>query len=250
MKKAILILYRIILLISVIGIVGQVAAGVWSNRKLESAFTANDQWTDYREGIPVSEMDFSQYAVCFERNTALIGYSTEFVNSRPIVYYQEMDGAYVPAYEIPAGTVLEWETSEICGYGLMAFPTDQAGWRWGKPFRAVGSAEETADTWYYIKTQDLQSAALQVLNSSQYLQSSAQAAGMTDSEFAEMLIHRTDNVLYANGIYISPELYVSVWTPGCSVLAAVILIAVVVRIMVKKSIFKVRKGRNRNFHSA
>ncbi|MBP3704217.1 MAG: hypothetical protein J6I98_01670, partial [Clostridia bacterium] len=162
------------------------------------------------------------------RNAADVGgYTTVFTNSKPIVYYQKVNGVYLPAHEIAAGTQLIWSDSSILGYGSMTFPTYQAEWRWSRPFRNVNEKTNEADAdWYYIKTKDLQDIALAVLNSSDSLKDSARGMKMSIAQYANAVIHTMDNLLYQNGVYISPNLYQPIWTPLCTVLLLVFLLNV------------------------
>ena len=198
-------------------------SGACENRRLRSEFYASGVWWEYQQQVPLSDIIFSCYEPLFADLTAPVGCSAVFEAGAPIRYYEETDGKKTLAFEIPAGTVLEWSSSEPNGYGFNGFPTYERGWRWVRPFQSADGSGD--DAWYYVRAKDLEKAAGQMLSSSPFLQSAVRAAGLTEAEAAFALVHRADWVFCRRGVYISPDLF-EPWPRDCACLAVLLVLAV------------------------
>lgn len=213
----------------------------WENYRLRSGFAANEEWPDYRQGLPLSEIDFERYErAFFSGATAPIGYSTVFTADAPIRYYREVTDAAL-AYEIPAGTALDWEPGGFAclGYGFVSLPSYERGWRWARPFLPAGSDRVPEDfPWYYVRTSDLEAAARAMFDSSRFVQASARNAGLSRTEAVFQIVRQADQVFYENGVYLSPDLLRPVWTWDCTLMTGASALLFILLLLL-------RRGRRR-----
>lgn len=213
----------------------------WENYRLRSGFAANEEWPDYRQGLPLSEIDFERYErAFFSGAVAPIGYSTVFTADAPIRYYREVTDAAL-AYEIPAGAALDWEPGGFAclGYGFVSLPSYERGWRWARPFLSAGSDRVPEDfPWYYVRTSDLEGTARAMFDSSRFVQASARNAGLSRAEAVFRIVRQADQVFYENGVYLSPDLLRPVWTWDCTLMTGASALLFILLLLL-------RRGRRR-----
>ena len=210
------------------GVAVQVGSRIQADRNfreiyhMSQEFQPDARWPDYQLGLPLEEMDFSQYGELFTGAVPLIGYETEITLGSDLTYYQERAGEKVPAFTLPAGTQVEAGSflylpcgPEELGCGFRTFPSYEKGWRWAKPFVEAGEEAASDQTWYYVKTRELEQAALGLWES----HSMVRSGFSSKQEFAWAFVRRTDGVFYANGVVHSPDLHRPVWTWPCTLLA-------------------------------
>lgn len=210
----------------------------WENDRLRSGFAANEEWPDYREELPLSEIDFERYErAFFPGAVAPIGYPTVFTADAPIRYYRDLIGAESPAYEIPAGRALDWEPGGFpsLGYGFVSLPAYERGWRWAQPFLPPGFDRVPEDfPWYYVRTSDLEAAARAMFDSSRFVQASARNARLSRAEAVFRIVRQADRVLYENGVYLSPDLLRPVWTWECTVMLSVSALLFILLLLLRR----------------
>lgn len=193
-------------------------------------FVQNEYLTDYREKVPLPEMDLSQYDFVFSHAIGGVGLTkTTFTLTHSLPYYQEIDGKKVEVTSIPAGTTVDaGDYQSVCdalGYGFNGYPTYERGWRWVRAFPPEGEEFREDAPWYYCKTADLEKAAKDLLRESGHMQHSLQLLkerdGMSEKEFLHHFVCRVDSFLYMRGVYLSPDYLSPLWTWGHTVLSAV-----------------------------
>ena len=193
-------------------------------------FVQNEHLTDYREKVPLSEMDLTQYDFVFSHAIAGVGLTkTTFTLTHDLPYYQEIDGNKREVYTIPAGTTVDagdyQGVYDALGYGFNGYPTYERGWRWVRAFPLDGEDFREDAPWYSCKTADLERAAKDLLRESGYMQHSLQLLkerdGMSEKEFLHLFVCRVDSFFYMRGVYLSPDYLFPLWTWGHTALAAV-----------------------------
>ena len=192
-------------------------------------FVQNEYLTDYREKVPLSEMDLTQYDFVFTHAIAGVGLTkTTFTLTHSLPYYQEINGKKVEVTSIPAGTTVDagdyQSVYDALGYGFNGYPTYERGWRWVRAFPLEGEEFREDAPWYYCKTADLEKAAKDLLQESGHMQHSLQLVqerdGMSEKEFLHIFVCRVDSFFYMRGVYLSPDYLFPLWTWGRTALAA------------------------------
>ena len=89
----------------------RVGGAAWKNSQLEAGFTPSPRFSDYRDGVPMEEMDVSQYQVALSVITNPVYGVYYFTCSQDISYYAAPGGE--PVYTIPAGTELAWSYGDF-----------------------------------------------------------------------------------------------------------------------------------------
>lgn len=229
MKKIIIYTFCFVV---IFGIIGRVGCNIYYNHKLESNFVQNERENDYKDGIPVHEINFRQYRQYIEFLSALPDYPPEwdyFTIDRPIIYYEEVNGEKVPAYEIPAGT--ELKTVYTNGYGFYSYPTYKKGWRWVRPFLEPDSTQSLDELpYYYVKLSDLEKYLGRRLSFSYGLENILRG-GIPEAVFLGTRL--IDKTFYEKGIFLSPDYFKPIWTWDCTLMIAVLLI-VLTTLLVRK----------------
>ena len=191
---------------------------LWEDQQLADAFryTENAAWQQYRDGVPMEEIEFAAYAPLFEVNSAMIGRETRLVLSEALTFYEDAEGKKRPVLTLDAGSVVNaglWEP----GYGFFTYPTYEAGWRWVQPFVPDGEEPEADAPRYYVRLEELAAAARPRVTED------AARAGLSAEEYARLQVCRADIFFYDSGVFLSPDLLSPVWSWDCT--AAVLLAA-------------------------
>ena len=139
--------------------------------------------------------------------------------SKDLHYYTKTGVNETAARIIPAGTKVQVLNNapyakRISGYGINSLPTYDRDWRYARSFLTAEEAEgqtikETADdTYYYIKTRELYSAAEDFLK--QYEASLEIPEGKTKKTYIQEIfdqqMYGIDKTMLAYGIFESPAL--------------------------------------------
>lgn len=201
----------------------QTAARLWENHVLRAEFVGNGRGEAYERGVPVTEMDFDSFSpylvwAVTAAYTAMPDISLEW----DLHYYAAPDPAAEPMFTIPAGTgILWWEgAAPHAGYGLYGYPIYEAGWRYVQPFVSAGGDTGEAAPCAFIRTGDLERVAREILSEAPGLQQVMRAAGLSEKDAASRMVRTVDQLFYANGVFLSPDLYEPVWTWDSTLLAA------------------------------
>lgn len=214
----------------------QIAVFCYDSYLLRSRFEESDIHLDYLNAVPMEEMDFFQYVRYLNHPVAGIEYDAAFAAPFSIHYYEEKNGQKIPAYNIPAGTVLESALRSggyPLGYGFESFPTYSKEWRWVRPFAENQNADLDTLPWYYMKTSDLNDLVIHMLRNSSHWQDLMQRAGLSESQAVSTIMKKCDNMLYETGSYISPNLYPVFWTWPNILLALGLLISLLFLVLHK-----------------
>lgn len=215
----------------------QTGARLWNNHVLRAEFVGNGRGEAYEQGVPVTEMDldsFSSYLVwaVTAEYTAMPDISLEW----DLYYYAAPDATAEPMFTVPAGTeILWWEGgAPHAGYGLYGYPIYAAGWRYVQPFVAAGEEAGEAQPLAFIPTESLEQVAREILTRVPKLQQLARAVGFTDTEAARRMVRVIDEQFYANGVFLSPDLYEPVWTWSSTLLAAAAVVLIGVCLILRR----------------
>ena len=127
----------------------RVGGAAWKNSQLEAGFTPSPRFSDYRDGVPMEEMDVSQYQVALSVITNPVYKVYYFTCSQDISYYAAPGGE--PVYTIPAGTELAWSYGDFL---MDTYPTYWKGWRWGTVFPLSG--EEAPQGYFFVSLSALE----------------------------------------------------------------------------------------------
>ncbi len=200
----------------------------------------------YREGVPMEEMDFAAFDLGPDA-FAPVGRPSAvhvFTLSADITYYRDHNGLKLPVKTIPAGTQLTIRSGDgytfPYGYGFSSYPTYQAGWRYAAPFeRETAFAAEFAEIivltqaetpFYYVRIEDLASAY------TDYCRAAEEGWAEIPAGERARQVYRTvtylDQGLLDTGCYLSDDYLMAsvlpddiravVWGMGC-LLAALVL---------------------------
>ena len=136
---------------------------------MKEHFKQNNKNEPYARGVPLHEMDFSEYWRYFEKigDDLMIHNEPETVVLPCDVEYYRRKGDKKPALVIPKGTEVYIRKNNLpqeqqnrffmSGYGVETWPDYEADWRYGIPFRTELDYVESlvGAKRYYVKTQQL-----------------------------------------------------------------------------------------------
>ena len=161
--------------------------------------------------------------------------------SEDIRYYEEPGEGQEPAYILSAGTEIKWHDpgdsegnmqkyyhtegywdntydrpysaeekaglKHSSGYGLESFPTYEKGWRYVRPF-VTAEETEMPGTYYYVRLKDLENV---VYDLYAHLDLDMEKMSMPIETRVYVMTRRLDSQWYDSGIFLSKDIYKSVW---------------------------------------
>lgn len=190
----------------------RVGGAAWKNSQLEAGFTPSPRFSDYRDGVPMEEMDVSQYQVALSVITNPVYGVYYFTCSQDISYYAAPGGE--PVYTIPAGTELAWSYGDFL---MDTYPTYWKGWRWGTVFPLSG--EETPQGYFFVSLSALEGLVRDFYNATPSVEKERIQRGLSRKEVRDGLLRRVDEIFYRRGVCVSPDLRAPLWGWDCTLLA-------------------------------
>lgn len=197
-KKMKIIILAALLFLSVIVRIGII---IWENNNLESKFIINSD-EPYQEQIPISKEDFIDdyiYRLYSPFAEAPIVMPNDFVLKQSISYYSEPDDNLEPLLTLDAGKtyMIRIFDTRNYKYGIKSWPTYEKGWRFVIPFFERGYEKLDASA-YYVKLKDLYSPLMSIMKEINY--------SMPKGYDHRRILLNNDEMLYAKGFYMSPDL--------------------------------------------
>ena len=191
-------------------------------------------------GLPLEATDFAGFTPLFSSAQTLVfqeGIVREYSLPCDITYYSWDGSDLIPALVLDKGTDVLFFPTEAegaplipAGYGVNSFPGRESGWRYAVPFLAAdqplisGQVLLSQQDWdyYHVRLSDLQAVCSGYWKELEwdYSRQSRRRMGISVRELSTLELLRTDGVLYAAGIYDSPDLSVPLWDKIDSLLTA------------------------------
>lgn len=197
---------------------------------MKEHFKQNNKNEPYARGVPLHEMDFSEYWRYFEKigDDLMIHNEPETVVLPCDVEYYRRKGDKKPALVIPKGTEVYIRKNNLpqeqqnrffmSGYGVETWPDYEADWRYGIPFltKIYSVYEMEFQERYYVKTQQLFQVAdayFALLDEKNPLDESAFEGEPEQLEYAKSMRERRsmeivlsiDSFLVYRGAFLSPD---------------------------------------------
>ncbi len=193
----------------------------YQNHDLQERFAVKADDSSYQLGIPMDEMDLSEFDHLFSIIIAPLKYDLTHYIKTPVAlrYYNEIpekDTDY--ALEISKGTsitAIPLETQGLniheAGYGYTSYPTYTKGWRYVKPFRTEAGEDAKQDQFYYIRIESLEVVLGETIDANQPLIAAARRQSWLGYKASHTMVRYIDHTLYDNGIYQSYDLSHRIW---------------------------------------
>ena len=207
------------------------------NMKLENKFVLSSQFTDYQDNVPIENIDFNKIINKYLFIDGMFSYP-DFILDKDIYYYEKPDSHSPVKYKLTKGERYYISGSMYAGLNLRTYswPTYKKNWRYALPllsktdYENLLTFEDDMQSYAYITLDDL----VYILQS--YFQQYGYLYTNADSEkdFSTAGLYVIDNVLYENGIYISPDLYHYYWNWQYIVCVFVLIISVLITIRFKR----------------
>lgn len=197
---------------------------------MKEHFKQNNKNEPYARGVPLHEMDFSEYWRYFKEigDDLMIHNEPETVVLPCDVEYYRRKGDKKPALVIPMGTEVYIRKNNLpqeqqnrffmSGYGVETWPDYEADWRYGIPFltKIYSVYEMEFQERYYVKTQQLFQVAdayFALLDEKNPLDESAFEGEPEQLEYAKSMRERRsmeivlsiDSFLVYRGAFLSPD---------------------------------------------
>ncbi len=202
MKKKML---KILPIILVLVIVSPFLVKQYEDYLYKKSFKDNKKNEPYSRGVPLEEMDFSDYQDYFA--FAPIGNNDPLKVVLPcdIHYYRSKNDAE-PTLTLEKGTsvyVLNENGETIMGYGLVCWPDYDSEWRYGHQFFTFAFSDVSSEMpMYYVKSKQLKSVAKAYYK---VIASKLIRSRITPSEYASNMTRMIDASLYFNGVFCAPH---------------------------------------------
>lgn len=197
------------------------------NKQLEAEFLPNDRYMDYLSGVELDKIDLAPYYRYAFSASAFPEIQTKITLDRDIYYYEAPDETSQVKIKLDQGRTYivrgDHYASMINGCKLlesryMSWPSYTHGWRYALPLLTeedydqfpTGDAE--ALIYGYVRLEDLEYIfhTCQDTLMSTYYPNLVENIHQSD-KYPDSLFYWTDHVLYDNGFYISPDLYLNYW---------------------------------------
>jgi hypothetical protein len=222
----------------------RVGGQIYRNQRYIKNFSYKDETGQYKKLIPMNQMDLSLYDYLLEIPQTPVGKKVDNTIVLPIniQYFTEQNGPRSMILEIKKGTRVLWLPTDQLGdisfgYGLRSYPTYDGGWRYVKPFMALGNqADSKKLPYYYVRTADLEVITKQVINSNEYLASSIKEQGVTINNAVFAYTRVIDSIFYDNGVFCSLDLLKQVWHWGDTVLLSLAIGVLLIAWLLKRQI--------------
>lgn len=228
---------RILLCVAVITAVGLSIRLFYTknyNRQLDAKFWPNDRYTDYLSGMELDKIDFSPYYRYAFSASVYPEPQTKITLDRDIYYYEAPDASAQVKMKLDQGRTYivrgDNYASMLNGCKLlenryMSWPSYTRGWRYALPllteeeYDQFPTGDEETLIYGYVKLEDLD----YIFRTCQDTLVSMYYPDLTENiyqsdKYPDSLFYWTDHVLYDNGFYISPDLYLNYWNWQESVL--------------------------------
>ena len=177
--------------------------------RIEKDFTPSDleAKTQYRTCSSMEEMDLSKFSSWLGLAVALPGGEEILEMTLPcdVTYYTMENGRRKEALKLSQGTIVEIHRYENnLGRDFQGYPTFEKGWRYVRPFRAIGS--EADEQYYYVRTNVLERAVRSYLRTQNETAGNRRMNLIESRDAVYRAVRYIDVVFYHEGIYCSPDL--------------------------------------------
>ncbi|WP_148497750.1 hypothetical protein [Paenibacillus senegalensis] len=218
--RSLLLIVSIVLFL-IVGI--QTVTALTHNHNLTRNFVHDPETYDYKNAMMDGRINVGEVERLFPTAEAPLGYDLNNVIRTPVkIRYYDAIGDQSPAYVIEEGEPVHVKKdrntlSVKVGYGLDSVPADAAGWRMAYPFSADSG---TSNELLYVRSEDLLKIARSWVNANEFIVQRGKQLGLSKNNTIQRLTLQVDHQLYDSGVYLSPDLYASVFPASSVILLA------------------------------
>lgn len=210
-----------------------------NNVSLRENFVPNKRYTQYLAGTPIEEIDFELLHQRFHyASAASVPWYNQVIPEKNIYYYEKPSKNSEIIFTLYAGNKYYIYAPGIC-QRTESWPTYSKGWRYAKPFlteeeynflvESEGQAGNVLNSEYgYIMLSDIIELVFKSAYDSPLLSDYTSLWSRMSWYFEDRLLpglYGFDWIFLENGIYISPDLYLSYWRPTEKILGIMILLS-------------------------
>lgn len=238
-------------LIIILLVTGRVGVQVYGNYQKTNSFAYNISSNPYKRGVPIDQMDLSEFDYYVSIPTILIGHKISNTIELPkkVVYFIQQDGIKVPALELPKGTTILWKPTDQLyyispGYGCQGYPTCEKGWRYAQPFMISGKETDYAYLpYYFVRTTDLESVAKKAITSTKPMMNTLANKRRSVQDGVFTYTRFIDNIFYEKGVFFSPDLTQPIWQPLDMIMMSLAVVLLLLYLYMQK-IVKISNTEN------
>lgn len=209
-----------------------------NNVSLRENFVPNKRYTQYLDGTPIEEIDFELLHQRFHNASVDAGWYNQVIPEKNIYYYTKPSRNSEVIFTLYAGRKYYIYAPGICPRSE-SWPTYTKGWRYAKPFlteeeynflvESKGQSGTILNSEYgYIMLSDIIELGFKTMYDSPLLNTYTSMWSRVGWYFEDRLLpglYGFDWLFWENGVYISPDLYLSYWRLTEKILGLLILLS-------------------------